>query len=553
MGSGRGEWLGIALVAAAILRFAGLTYGLPHVFNADEPHIVNLAVSFGKGSLNPYSFKYPTLWPTALFLFFGVYFLAWSGFGLKASLGQFTALFAWDPTGFYVIARGLAALLSLLGAAILWRVERENLAGVNSTGIPWAALLLAFAPDLTVAAHAAKPDAAMFFFSCAAWYFGLRLYREGSRRWSWACGACLGLGFSCQYTLLPIMSLLPLAYFLGSRRGPWRWLAEGAMAAAAGFLAGSPYVLLDFPKFRASLGDFSYLAGAAEVDQWRVAVTVLGNIWSFAGWGGVAGLAALGGLWSLGRRERKLAVVLAVPVALSFVFFASHPDGGWMRYLFGCFPALALLAGRGLESFCAEMGKRFWRRAVPALAAVVAIAPGVYGSWRFDAEVLLPDTRTLSKAWIESHIPEGETFLMDSPHAGPLLLLTREHLETLRAQTERAGSPRSRLYAVMAQRHPGGGYRVYRVQRSALDLRSNPKHVAQSQADQAMLDLRGGLSAARDAGVRYVVVSSHGAQPGRAGELKLFFDELCTQGRLLREFVPEPGLTTGPLLRVYRI
>ena len=39
------------------LRFSAVHYGLPGLFNADEPHFVNVAVSFGKGSLNPGIFK----------------------------------------------------------------------------------------------------------------------------------------------------------------------------------------------------------------------------------------------------------------------------------------------------------------------------------------------------------------------------------------------------------------------------------------------------------------------------------------------------------------
>ena len=59
------EWalpglVGVALVAV-VLRLLGICWGLPHLYNADEPHIVNLAVSFGGGSLKPYAFKYPTL------------------------------------------------------------------------------------------------------------------------------------------------------------------------------------------------------------------------------------------------------------------------------------------------------------------------------------------------------------------------------------------------------------------------------------------------------------------------------------------------------------
>jgi hypothetical protein len=54
-------WLWATIGAALALRLFGIMWGLPHAYNADEPHLVNLAVSFGGGSLNPYAFKYPTL------------------------------------------------------------------------------------------------------------------------------------------------------------------------------------------------------------------------------------------------------------------------------------------------------------------------------------------------------------------------------------------------------------------------------------------------------------------------------------------------------------
>ncbi|MFA6318013.1 MAG: hypothetical protein WC943_11385, partial [Elusimicrobiota bacterium] len=71
-----------ALLLAVWLRVDALGYGLPHTFNSDEPHHINLAVSFGAGSLKPYSFKYPTLWPALLALCCGGWFVVWSGFGL---------------------------------------------------------------------------------------------------------------------------------------------------------------------------------------------------------------------------------------------------------------------------------------------------------------------------------------------------------------------------------------------------------------------------------------------------------------------------------------
>src|SRR5262245_44596187 len=113
----RKHWTGLFLLIlalAAALRLAGIQWGFPYTFNADEPHVINLAVSFGGGSLRPYFFKYPTLWPYLLFLCYGLYFLAWSGFGLRRGLSEFVGLYAWHPAGFLLIGRLLSALFSML-------------------------------------------------------------------------------------------------------------------------------------------------------------------------------------------------------------------------------------------------------------------------------------------------------------------------------------------------------------------------------------------------------------------------------------------------------
>src|SRR5262249_6611466 len=110
-----------------------------------------------------------------------------------------------------------------------------------------------------------------------------------------------------------------------------------------------------------------------------------------------------------------------------------------------------------------------------------------------------------------------------------------------------------RLFRAMSEHHPGGGWRVYRVQRSPADLWSSPRHVAESQADGDFLDVRPGLDVARAARVDYVVTSSYGADPRRARELATFFSELAEQAELVREFPSQPGSSVGPWLRAFRL
>ncbi len=537
------RYLWAALAVAAALHITGLGYGLPHTFNSDEPHVVNMAVSFGAGSLKPYSFKYPSLWPTVLFFLYGLYFALWSGFGFLHSTAEFAANFAWDPTAFYWIARGTAAAGGLAAVGVLWRAERS----LRLEGLPWGALLLAFSPVVIEQAHTAKPDSLMLLWCAVAWLGALGMVREGFRRQYWLCGAALGLAVSTQYTAAGAALLLPLAHVLGRARSgaPARWLAEGLGLACLCFFLGSPYIFLDFQRFRATLQDFSALAGIQELSRAQTTRGVLLNMWNFAGEGSVAGLALLAGCWRLWRRDPRLAVLVAVPAAAYFAALANHPDGLWMRYLLACFPGLALAAGEGL-AWVAGRGR--W---AAAAAMILGAGPGAWEGWRQDRLLLLPDTRTEARRWIDAAVPAGATVLADYPHASPFLRPSREQLEELAGRTQAAGSPRWRLYQAMAATHPGGGYRVLRIRRSAADLRSNPKHVETSQAEGDFIDVRGGMEALRTAGVSHVVTSSFGAVPSRAKELGRFFDDLHARGRLAREFAPVPGRVAGPHLRVF--
>jgi hypothetical protein len=537
-------WLFAALAAAVLLRLAGIRWGLPALFNADEPHVVNLAVSFGGGSLRPYAFKYPSLWPYLLACAYGVYFLCWSLLGLRHSVADFVGLYAWHPEGFYLIGRLLSAGFSLAALYWLWRAERDEQRS------PWAALMLAFAPVANEAAHSCKPDMLMFFFACAAWFYALRLFQGGARRDSLLCGAMLGLASSSQFTALPAVVILPLAWGLRAQRPPLRWLAEGAFCAVGAFLAASPYIVLDWSNFLFWVGMRSpaAMAGMGPWSRWDVAGQVWSNLRDFAGYN-MGGVAAVLGLFLLLREQPRRAVLLTVPVIWYAIILSLNPDGGWPRYLLAVLPGWAMLASECL-AFCAR------RRPLlgSLLAAGLVIGPGIVRCALQDRDMRLPDTRQLSQAWVLQHVPQGSALILDEPNASPDLVMVREEVEELARRTEASGSPRARLFRGMARSHPGGGYRIYRILRSARDLGTfHPRQVELSQADAPMVDLRPGLSAARAVKAGWIVVSSFGAVPERSPDLTVFFSELSSQARLEASFTPAPAALAGPSLRIYRM
>jgi hypothetical protein len=532
----------LLLALAAVARVAGIAYGLPHIYNADEPHVLNMAVSLA-GSLRPFSFKYPTLWPTVLAAAYGVWFLFWSGFGFLRSAGEFAALYAFRPTGFVLIARGLAAACQLGALFLVARLERGE-----EKRWPYGAALLAFSPTLVELAHAAKPDSFMFLLSAGAVAAALGFQTNGRRSWLLASALLAGLACSAQYTAAPAGLVVPLAWLLGEDGpAPFSWLVQAGLVSALGFLIGTPFALIDNARFLADWSDYADLGRLRSHEAARTGLLVLKNVWCFAGEGSLGGAAAVLGAVFLLRRAPRRALLLLIPTAAYAALLSASFDGSVPRYMLGAFVPLALLAGEGFSRLA---GSPTWRR---GLVAVLALAPGMILSACMDADFSAPDTRAQAGAWLAANVPAGATLLLDQSHAGPPALMAKEQCEELAARAAADGSPRARLFREMAAHHPGGGWRIDRIRRSPADLWSAPRHVALSQADGDFLDVRPGLDVARAARVDYVVTSSYGADPRRARELATFFSELAEDAELLREFRPVPGESVGPWLRIFRL
>lgn len=533
------------IAVGAVLRLLGLAYGLPAVFNSDEPHLVSLAVSFGRGSLRPEILKYPTLFPYLLFASYGVFFLLWSGFGIARGVAEFGRYFAWNPTPFYLIGRSLSAAASLVALLPVYRAART---WMGEHGAVCAAGLLAVSPTVITAAHAVKPETLMFCCAAFAWWFSARYVAEGRRRNLVLAGVAAGLSLSSQYTAAPLLTVLLSAWAarrLAEGRAKVLEFVQACLAAAVAFLAGSPFVALDFPRFWDSIVGLKELETAAGGGVG--VLVVLRNLLSFGGpW--LGGLAFVAGAAILVKRDRPRALWLLLPVLAYTVALARSPEGHWERYMMALYPALALVAGYGFEAAASAVG-RSWT----AAAAILLLLPGVWESLAFDRGVLTPDTRSLATRWVEENIPQGKTILLDQEHASPRLGMTRAEVERLLAKTTELKHPRARYYRYLLEGHPGGGYEVYRVRRDFSDLHSYPAHVAFSQAGHPVLDVRSGLEAALAAGVEFVVLTSWGAGTERSPELAAFLAEVRRDGRLLETFEPLPGATVGPRLEIYAI
>src|SRR5262245_65175306 len=107
--------LGVLLVGGALARIWGNDFGLPHTYHPDEGHIVNRAIRFHGGDLDPKFFNWPSLY---MYLLSAVYGAIYGLSGVVKSFSQ-------DPIPFYLIGRTLTALMGTATIAVLYVLAAE--------------------------------------------------------------------------------------------------------------------------------------------------------------------------------------------------------------------------------------------------------------------------------------------------------------------------------------------------------------------------------------------------------------------------------------------
>ena len=239
----------ILLALAAVLRYWGLSFGLPHDHcRPDEVFMVHKALSIGSGELNPHEFYYPTLHLYIFAVLFAVYYVCGYILGAFSGLQDFAIGFFLDPSSFHLIGRALSALL---GAASVWlvywlgRILDGRRAGCVS------ALLLAVCFLHVRDSHFATTDVPAAFHLLALCGLVLRYTQTGRARDLYLGAVFLGLAASTKYNAALCATPVLFAGWHGADAMPQkaRRLLVASFAMGAAFLAGSPYIALDFPGF----------------------------------------------------------------------------------------------------------------------------------------------------------------------------------------------------------------------------------------------------------------------------------------------------------------
>lgn len=416
--------LSLILCLGAVVRVWGITFGLPYS-DARPDEITTIQISLGLlfAGLNPRFFHWPSL---EFYVLAALYRMA---FEVAHFRGLFHLKFAMfqdamaTPGPYLLVPRTISVAAGVITIWLVYRVTRELFD--KATALV-AAFFIAVAYLHVRDSHFGVTDVPMTALAVAALLFLSRAVADPTRRRGWAiAGLMVGLTVSTKYNggVLVAVGLLVAAIGAGAEHEPWsgRSAVRSATiflaAALLGFLAGTPFAVLDYPAFIAGLRFNSHHLATGHGIQ-------LGYGWVYHvmftlrhGLGAPLLIAGIVGIPILGARSwRKAVLVCTFPVL--YYLLLGRGTTVFVRYMVPVLPFLCITAAVSVISLARALlprspRARLW---ITASGAILIALPSIQRVVAFDGLLTKTDTRVLATAWLHPRMEPSE-WVSETPDA----------------------------------------------------------------------------------------------------------------------------------------
>lgn len=523
------------LLLALALRLRGLGFGLPALYDPDEPiFILNSLKLLRDGTLNPGWFGHPgtqTIYALALL---DLLVFAWHHWvtGTLADTAAFGRAIYSDPTIVFLPGRWFILACGLATVALTYSLGRRLF---DARAGLLAAALLAMNPVHIRWSQVIRTDMHASVFVLLVMLAALGVVRTGRLKYYALAGVAVGFACATKWpagaAAAGVLGAAALRW--RSERGPVaRGLVLFGVAAVAGLFVASPYLFLDWQTV---LHDLS-----GEKRPQHLGATghgLLGNMAWYIGQPlrlalGVAGL-VLGaiGFWLGARRSPAFGAVIGLTAA---VFFVSISAQGliWERWTVPLLPLLSLPVAVAMLALV-ERASRWGRQGTIATAAALAAVVALPLAWTGHAQAAerATDTRRLATDWARRHIAPGSSVAVE--------YLAFDVLD----------QPWRFLY-------PAGDQGCVDV-RANLSGQIRYSTVGKWRGSRAVVDL-GNIAPALLGTCRadwLIIVhwDRYRAEAARYPAELASYRRLTAGGTLAATFRPEPGRVGGPIVRVVRL
>lgn len=406
--------LGVILAVALAVRLAGVRFGLPALYDPDEPLFMLAALKLlRERTLNPGWFGHPG---TTTIYGIAVVEVATYLIGHAAGVFPTTAAFiravyldpglVWLPARLMIVGCGVACvgLTYLVGRRafdIRTGLAAAAVLAVNALHVEWSEIV--------------RTDVQATVFMLLSVLGAIGIVRHGRwRDYLWA-GAMVGVACATKWPAATVVAAMVAAAAVriaaqpDDQRPQLIRLAGGMAAALAALLLTSPYLLLDYRTVIFDLG------GEVAVQHLgATGGTPLDNLrWYLAGplrqaFGYPALAAAAAGTIIAVRATRLGWVAIVAPPALFLIMICTQ-SLVWTRWVVPVLPFIALAVAVGAIAAVERL-----RAALPVAAAALVtvllaavVAAPMLLALRAQIGERQRDTRTEASRWLIAHTPRG--------------------------------------------------------------------------------------------------------------------------------------------------
>ncbi len=406
------------ILLALGLRIYSLNHGLPYLVAPDEKRQVLDALSMGaKHTLIPLDYTYPALHKYLLLSWFGSYFFISYIFGMFSNLADFTFKFLLNPGYIFFLGRLLSVILGMaliIPAYLTGRNFFSKKVGIIS------AIFTMFMYNLAVHSQWAVSDILLTFCSAWAFYFILQSMLIGRIRHFIFTGAFIGLSFATKYQgaylIVPFLIIMIVQY----KNNIFRKEAQQRFFLA--FLIMAIFILIGNLGFILNFKEG--LARLIELKNETMGISSLQpfnhNFASVVAWF----------IKELIRQEKALGIILTLGIFYA-IYKHSKTDLVFLSYLLVClfslinfgfrflhllvyvFPVMCVFAARFGQDFMEVVFKNKYNFSHSLILATIIVIPSISNVVISDIKHSNPDTRLLTKNWIEQNIPPGSNIAED--------------------------------------------------------------------------------------------------------------------------------------------
>jgi 4-amino-4-deoxy-L-arabinose transferase-like glycosyltransferase len=403
----------IILLAGFALRVWGINFGLPYILHQDESIVVNHAMAYGAGDLNPHFFAIPPLTSYLLFIIYGAYFLIGRLLGIFQTAEAFALSFLKDPTIFFILGRlFIGAIPGTLCVFFTFMLYKRLFK--SAKGALFAASIMALSFLNVLDSHYIYTDMLMTLFVVIGVMRSVVLWEKPSTKNYIYAGIVLGISAGIKYNAAILVVPCIIAHIMASKSRPVnKNLCIGILSSIVAFILVNPFSVIDFKFFISSvLGQ----AGASGYVGWthHITYSLYEGIGIFTIIAGFLGMIAL-----FLSNKGKAAILLSFPAVfyIHLVFLSQH----FPRYVLPLIPFFAIATGYFIFEYVLPMIKsEVFKKIVISLSIIPIIVLSIKP---INANVLFTsvDTRIQAAEWIERNIKPKDPIAFDHTFFRPFI------------------------------------------------------------------------------------------------------------------------------------